>query len=137
MNKYLFLSLMILSYGAYAKNTDVEATEALTVERSVSSDVELSYPNDDNINPKVSDFEVLNYVLMSNEVGERWGVITLTNLSYGRREFDQDHLLALFADGSRTKPLEYKLDFKGNETKTVTVSFGKSKFPILTIYSSN
>ena len=87
--------------------------------------------------PKKGDFEIVNYVLMSNEIGERWSVITLTNLATGNRTLDQEHLLGLFADGSRINPLKYKLNFEGKETQSITVSFGDHKFPILNIYSSN
>jgi hypothetical protein len=74
---------------------------------------------------------------MSNEIGERWSVITLTNLSTGNRNLEHEYLIALFADGNRTNPLEYKLNFEGKETQTITVSFGEHQFPILSIYSSN
>ncbi|PKG80915.1 hypothetical protein CXF85_21175 [Colwellia sp. 75C3] len=117
--------------------TQAEAIEVLTVDRSISKSIQLSFPNDINIKPKKGDFEIINYVLMSNEIGERWSVVTLTNLSSGNREFSHDHLIALFADGSRISPLQYKLNFKGQETQSITVSFGVHKFPILSIYSSN
>ncbi|NQZ80904.1 MAG: hypothetical protein HRT52_07795 [Colwellia sp.] len=132
MAQFLFLALISLTWIAQAKSTEV-----LSVDRSVTNNINLFFPNERNIKPKAGDFEIINYVLMSNEVGERWGVITLTNLSNGSRELDQDHLLALFADGSRQPPLEYKLNFKGKETQSITVSFGQSKFPILSIHSSN
>lgn len=109
----------------------------LNIDRSVSKTMDLSFSNDENIKPKEGDFSVENYVLMSNEYGERWSVITLTNLSSGNRMLDQDHLMALFADGSRHSPLEFKLYFKGRETRSITVLFGRFKFPVLTIYSSN
>jgi hypothetical protein len=132
MFKYLFPVLILMPWLIQA-----EAIEVLTVDRSISKSIQLSFPNDSNIKPKKGDFEIINYVLMSNEVGERWSVITLTNLSSGNREFSHDHLIALFADGSRISPLEYKLNFKGQESQSVTVSFGVHKFPILSIYSSN
>ncbi len=132
MTRYIFLALMVFSCGIQAEDTD-----ALTVDRSVPNNIELSFPNDNSIKPKPGDFEIVNYVLMSNEAGERWGVITLTNLSSGSRELDRDHLLALFADGSRNNPLDLSLGFKGHETQTITVSFGEYKFPILSIYSRN
>lgn len=109
----------------------------LNIDRSVSRDIQLSFPNDEDTKPKAGDFKVVDYVLMSNEYGERWSVITLTNLSSGNRMLDQDHLMALFADGSRHEPLKFRLLFKGHETQSVTVLFGRYKFPILTIYSSN
>ena len=132
MKKYLVLALMVFSSAIQAEDTEV-----LNVDRSVANNINLSFPNDNNIKPKSGDFEIVNYVLMSNEMGERWSVITLTNLSSGNRDLEQDHLMALFADGSRKSPLQYKLNFKGKETQSITVSFGEYKFPILSIYSSN
>lgn len=132
MFKFIFPVVMLFSWAVQAQDTEV-----LTVDRSVSNNIHLSFPNDNNIKPKKGDFEVVNYVLMSNDVGERWSVITLTNLSSGNRDLEHDHLIALFADGTRISPHEYKLGFKGNETQSFTVSFGMHKFPILSIYSSN
>ena len=61
----------------------------------------------------------------------------MTNQSSGRRELEAKHLVALFADGSRHNPTEFKRTFKGNETQSITLNFGESKFPILSIYTRN
>ena len=100
----------VIEYGFVGPT---EVREILSVDRSVTSSINLSFPNDNNIKPKKGNFEIVNYVLMSNDIGERWSVITLTNLSTGNRNLEHGHLIALFADGSRTSPLEYKLYFKG------------------------
>nr|WP_235575973.1 MULTISPECIES: hypothetical protein [unclassified Pseudoalteromonas] len=118
-------------------NVFAAQNNVLNVDRAIPNSMQLSFPNDNNITPKKSDFSIVNYVLMSNEEGERWAVITLTNLASGKRELNQDHLLALFADGSRLTPNEFKLGFNGNQTQSVTVSFAEYKFPILSVYSSN
>jgi hypothetical protein len=119
-----------MTFTSIASEADV-----LTVDRVVSTNLELAFPNDKNLRPKPSDFELVNYVIMSNELGERWAVLTLTNNSAGNRTLEQDHLMALFADGERKNPLELKLNFEGRETQSITVSFGESKFPILSISS--
>ncbi len=131
MFAYVFIALTFVSFTASADD------DILNVDRSVSKSIQLAFSNDNNITPKKSDFEVINYVLMSNENGERWSVITLTNLSHGERSINQEHLLALFADGSRSEPLVFTSNFKGKETQSLTLSFGENKFPILSIYSSN
>ena len=129
----LIVALMAFSvFGCLATENDV-----LSIDRSVNNDVGLYFPNDKNIQPKFSDFKILNYVLMSNETGERWAVVTLQNLSSGNRVFVDDQLLALLADGSRISPNEYKLSVKGSETVSVTISFGESKFPILAVYTNH
>lgn len=130
MHKYIISAFIFMAFTSHANESEV-----LTVDREVSNNVELAFPNDKGLKPKSSDFELVNYVIMSNEQGERWAVLTLTNTSTGNRMLEQDHLMALFADGTRRKPLELKLNFEGRETQSLTVSFGESKFPILTISS--
>ena len=128
MHKFLVLVFILLSFSIYA-----DETETLIVDRVIANNLELAFPNDKNIKPKSSDFELINYVIMSNELGERWAVITLNNTSTGSRVLENEHLMALFANGKRTSPLEFKLSFAANETQSITVSFGHNKFPILSI----
>ncbi|WP_039988652.1 hypothetical protein [Paraglaciecola arctica] len=132
MHKIIILALVFMAFTSVADEADV-----LTVDRVISTNLELAFPNDKNLRAKPSDFELVNYVIMSNELGERWAVLTLTNTSAGNRTLEQDHLLALFADGERKNPLQFKLNFEGRETQSMTVSFGESKFPILSISSRN
>lgn len=130
VKKYIIPALFFIAFASNAKETEV-----LTVDRVVSNNIILSFPNDQNLKAKPSDFKLVNYVIMSNDIGERWAVLTLTNTSSGNRVLEQDHLLALFADGTRKMPLAIKLNFEGRETQSLTVSFGESKFPILSISS--
>jgi hypothetical protein len=130
VHKYIISAFFFMAF-----NSNANEPEVLTVDRVVSKNVELAFPNDKNLKPKSNDFELVNYVIMSNELGERWAVLTLTNTSTGNRMLEHDHLMALFADGERKNPLELKLNFEGRETQSITVSFGESKFPILSISS--
>lgn len=129
---FLTIQLMCITFISNANETDV-----LTIDRVVSNNIALAFPNESNQQPKFSDFEVNNYVTMSNELGERWAVITLTNTSTGNRVFEEKHIMALFADGKRKNPKTLKLHFEGKETQSITVLFGQSKFPILSIHSNN
>ena len=128
MIKAWILMLVILSSSVLANTENV-----INVDRAIPNSLHLAFPNDANITPKKGDFNVLNYILMSNNEGERWAVITLTNLSTGNRELNEDHLLALFADGTRLAPLAFTLSFKGNETQSVTVSFAEYKLSLIHI----
>ncbi|MBV1908094.1 MAG: hypothetical protein KUG78_02170 [Kangiellaceae bacterium] len=128
------ISLLIL--GVISSLVIAEEERVLSVDRSVSSNLNLEFPNENKIAPQASDFQVVNYVLMSSDDGERWAAVTLSNLSAGSRTFENEHLLALFANGSRRPPNVGKLNFFGGEMQTITLSFGKSRFPILQIYSS-
>ncbi len=131
MYKFILLALLLISFKGYSSED-----EALTIDKVVTSNFELSFPNDKNIKPQGSDFELINYVVMSNLIGERWAVLTLKNKSAGNRMLEKQHIMALFADGSRNYPAEIKLNFEGKETQSITVSFGENKFPILSIQTS-
>ena len=128
MDKFIFLAALLLSFHSYASESEV-----LTIDKVVSKNFELAFPNDDNAKPKSSDFELVNYVAMSNLIGERWAVLTLTNTSSGNRTLEQQQIMALFADGSKGYPSALKLNFSGQETQSITVSFGENKFPILSV----
>jgi len=121
--------LFACSFGAYA-NEDV-----LSVDTIVSNSFDLVFPNESNIQPEQSDFKVNNFILMSNEAGERWVVVTMSNTSSGRRSLTHKHLMAIVADGQRIAPIEFIQSFKANETLTLTINFGMSKFPLLSVYS--
>ncbi|QDP01028.1 hypothetical protein [Thalassotalea sp. PS06] len=110
----------------------------LVVDRGISGgDIQLAFPNDENIVPQISDFGVLNNVLMSNEAGERWAVVTFTNLATGKRSLNQKHVMALLANGERIVPYEFSEDFEGGETLSLTLNFGENKFPLLQVYTRN
>ncbi|ASJ95624.1 MULTISPECIES: hypothetical protein [Shewanella] len=132
MLKYILLTITLLSSGAVAAIDDV-----LTVDRSVSGSFQSSFPNENNTQPDISDFKVLNSVLMSNEAGERWAVMTIENLASGQRTLNQNHLMALFANGERLTPQIFKRRFAANEILSITLAFGEHKFPILEIYPRN
>ncbi len=129
MLKMMLLVLLVYSSTSYADDT------TLSIDRAVSGGVELAFPNEQNMQPEQSDFEVKNFVLMSNDAGERWAVVTLTNQASGRRTLTHKHLMAIVADGQRVIPIEFMQSFKANETLSVTITFGASKFPLLSIYS--
>ncbi|MDC8831358.1 hypothetical protein [Alteromonas gilva] len=124
--------LLVLLAFTFAANAD---EEALSVDRVVPNGMALAFPNEQNIQPEQSDFEVNNYVLMSNDSGERWAVVTLTNQASGGRTLTQKHLMAIVANGRRIGPVEFMQSFKGHETLSVTITFGISQFPLLSVYS--
>ena len=127
---YIFI-LMLFSQGLAAEDT------VLSIDREVSGDIPAFFPNENDVAPTEGDFEIVDYVLMSSELGERWAVVTLENMSAGKRLFESEHIHALFANGKRRAPHEFTHSFKGKEVVSVTLQFGISKFPILEIYTRN
>ena len=125
--------LFIILFAAFTVGAIESQHDVLTIDRLVPNSVQFEFPNDKNIKPKSSDFELVNCVMMSSEAGERWAVLTLTNISSGHRILEKEHILATFADGTRKSPNEIKLSFAGGDTQSITVSFGEYKFPVLSI----
>ncbi|WP_299494786.1 hypothetical protein [uncultured Shewanella sp.] len=130
MIKYVSPILLLLSFTAASTEN-----EALNIDQVSVPASDLAFPNDRNIQPTRSSFMIQNYVLMSNDLGERWGVITIQNNSAGRRTLSEKHLLALLADGERIFPHHFSHSFKAHETQSITIAFGENKFPILSIYT--
>jgi hypothetical protein len=126
--KAILILLFLLSSTTFANEKEV-----LTVDRVISHNIELAFDNDKNEKPKLSEFELVNYIVMSNELGERWAVVTVKNNASGNRILENDHLMALFANGERSNPTSLKIIFDAKETKSLTVSFGENKFPILSV----
>lgn len=123
------LFLLFISFSC------ASADDVFNIDRVVSDKVDFEFTNNYEIQPNISDFAVVNYVVMSNENGVRKAVVTLKNLSSGSRIFQSEQMLALFADGERRSPEPYKQKFKREETISMTLSFGQRLFPILQIYT--
>ncbi|WP_227992589.1 MULTISPECIES: hypothetical protein [Shewanella] len=133
----LVLIASLISFSSFSANKpdDNNLSDVFNVDRIVSDNVELNFINDGDIQPKISDFIVVNYVLMSNEKGDRRAVVTLENQSSGSRIFKSDQVMALMGDGRRLSPHTYKQKFKRGESISMTLSFGNNKTPILQIYT--
>lgn len=105
----------------------------LMIDQMPDKNVQLAFPNEANIQPKSGDFSVISYVPMSSEDGDRWAIVTLKNTSSGSRILESQYLIGLFADGARRTPLEYKQTLNGGETVSITLAFGRHKFPLLSV----
>ncbi|REL27123.1 hypothetical protein DXX93_11470 [Thalassotalea euphylliae] len=129
------LLLVVLLFLAFFKISAFANQQALNIERLIPENFELAFPNEQNRQPRKSDFAIVSYALMSNQAGERWAVVTIRNLASGWRMLDQKHILALTANGERISPLDIEQHFKAEETLSLTINFGRHKFPLLSIYS--
>lgn len=128
MNKWML-------FAALSFSSITHGNEALSVETPLPSNLQLAFPNESNIQPEESPFVVESVVPMSNELGERWAVVTLRNSVSGRRTLNHKHLMALVADGTRLHPEPFTQSFLANESLSIVVNFGLRKFPLLDVYS--
>lgn len=127
--KSTLLSLLIVAFSGAASD------DALSVDRVVPADLTLAFPNDNHQQPDLSDFTVQHFVLMSNDAGERWAVVTLANNANGNRSLSDKHLMAILANGQRITPQPFTQMFRAGETLSLTLYFGDSKFPLLSVYA--
>ncbi|MEN8175452.1 MAG: hypothetical protein ABFS23_06795 [Pseudomonadota bacterium] len=83
-----------------------------------------------------STFELLSYATMSNDLGERWALITVRNVSRGMRFLKNQHLVGTFADGRRVRARNLGDKVEGAALFTKTVFFGHGPFPLVQVESS-
>lgn len=127
----------MMLFPAISHSSDSSLSQALTIDPSAPSFKEYPFNQEDDLEPRTSDFSILNQIFMSNEEGERWATITLKNLSTGQRIFSNDQLIAVFANGEKRYPGKIELKLQGAEAATHTFYFGRHKFPVLYVYVKN
>ena len=128
---------MVLLAGVKAHAGELNHKTILTIDKPGIQPEDLHFPNDENIQPEKSDIEIVSYILLSSEAGERRATVTFANTSNGQRILEKHHILALYANGERRPPLFFKQKFSGREKITLDLNFGASKFPILSVYTRN
>ncbi len=136
MRHYFSLSLvscLLASFNLSANN------QVLSVDKVALQGMQFAFDNDAKVEPKNSDFTVINTVLMSSEQGNRVAVVTIRNDASGSRIIENQHLMALFANGGRKSPLSLPdgVKLEDGEQRSFTISFGESDYPILAVYTSN
>ena len=94
---------------------------------------DLYFKDKEKIKPGSSIFTIIEKYFMSNDLGERWAVLTIQNTSAGKRLLKNVNLVATYADGSQSIAQNIDETLDGNEILTKAVFFGIHKFPILTI----
>ncbi len=134
----LFFALILILFAENSFATECQSGEysdSLIVDPIVPQTLQLHFPNEENIQPDISNFEIISAVTMSNEDGERWATLAIVNSASGRRTLSSRHLMAIFADGSRHFAQNVEHTFNAREEVTLPLFFGCSKFPILKLVS--
>ena len=105
---------------------------ALFFDRNIPAVEGLNFEDSDKWLPKASDFELINYYIMSNGCGERWALVTVKNITSGVSSLSNEDIVALMADGSkRVADIERRIE--GYTTESFLVGFGYSKIPIIKV----
>lgn len=143
MKKILPFSLLLpvmlplLGFQSAVNADDYPGRDVFSIDDPVPADLNLEFDNDDDLEPKASDFKIVSSVLMSSPAGERRATITIKNTSNHQRLFDKEHIIAVFADGSKRTPFHVEHKFSGQEQVTLLLNFGLSRYPILKVIVKN
>ena len=113
------------------------AEDVLGKERIMQFDqTKVTHPRfryENGLKPKPNDFRLREAAFMSNEIGERWAIITVENMSSGKRLLTRENIVATFADGSQANPSHLDETARAGELLTKTIFFGVRMFPILKV----
>lgn len=93
----------------------------------------LHFDKDDELEPDKNDFQLVSSAYMSNDLGERWAMLTIENSSSGQRLLKAKNLVARFANGDQAYAINLDEVLKGKQRLTVAVFFGQHQFPIVDI----
>lgn len=85
------------------------------------------------LKPMPNDFRIVEASYLSNNIGERWALITFENSSSGQRVLKNESIVATFADGNQSRGYNLNEVIKGNERLTKSVFFGIHQFPIIKV----
>ena len=137
MIKYILSLAILLALQTNSYGEGYSSNETLTIDEQTPKIINLKFPNKNNIEPKISEFQLISSILMSSRTGERWATLTIKNNSSHQRLLDKEHIVAIFANGETRNPVQVKHQFTGNEEITIIINFGESKFPILRVSVRN
>ncbi|MCG8017177.1 MAG: hypothetical protein JAY97_13275 [Candidatus Thiodiazotropha sp. 'RUGA'] len=127
----VIFSLLLLMFALTIQAEEIPENEVLTLDDPIPGSLYLEFTDADDLLPKIGDFKIISSLFMSNQLGERWATLTILNQSSSQRLLDRHYIVALFADGEKRHPINIEHTFYGKEKITLTINFGKSKFPIL------
>lgn len=123
--------LMLVTTPGYAEDGLAEHT--LQFDPAQPQLDSLDFQQTKPLTPAKSDFKLISSSFMSNELGERWALVTVQNLSNGQRIIKNQHMVATFADGSQAYAKNLEAAIAGNAQLSRAVQFGVNKFPIVSI----
>ncbi|NOU52308.1 hypothetical protein HG263_17400 [Pseudoalteromonas sp. JBTF-M23] len=133
MKSTLLFVLLLISYQIHAQDL------VYRFDNSITKLPNNAFTNEARKYPKQGDFMVQTFFPMSTEQGDRAALVTIKNVSSGKRFLENSHVMALLADGQRITPFMNadKYAISANDTLTLTLEFGRHNYPIVSLYTSN
>lgn len=137
MNKILAsLLLYFIFFSPIIFSSEVNRHNVFSVDRPFANKNLFPFYKRSDKEPKISEFEIVNQIFLSNANGERQAVVTLNNPASSLRTLLSEHIVAVFANGEKHFPKAVKINILANETVTYTLDFGAHQFPIMYLYTN-
>ncbi len=130
----LAFALSAVAFGLPADEFDAE-DRVLYFDPALPAVGELRFQRDDDLDPDTNDFRIVHAAFMSNNLGERWALLTIENTANGQRLLKDEYLVATFANGSQAEAIGVEETVKPRQRITKTVYFGLHRFPIIAVSS--
>ncbi|RZM80694.1 hypothetical protein C3B51_11550 [Pseudoalteromonas rubra] len=126
--------LMVVSATTAAK--ELKPYRFDTMQMNLDS---LLFDRPERIKPAKSDFKVTRSVAMSNDDGYRAVLLSIENLSSGRRILEPEQLMVIYADGAaqQVSALPHKVVLEGYEQRNFTLELGANDYPVIAVVSAN
>lgn len=111
----------------------VQPGQVLQFDRVQITGKEFHFTRDPQLVPEKGPFALVESFAMSNDLGERWALVTVRNTLNSDRFLKDEHLVATFADGSQAYARNLNERLGGREVFSGSVFFGHSPFPIVQV----
>lgn len=131
----ILVTIFIITLGSLMAFSDEisSADTALHFDQPQTTLKSLNFKHEGELKPVPNDFHIIEVSYLSNNIGERWAIVTFGNRSSGQRLLKNKTIIATFADGAQAYSLNLNEVFKGNEHLSKAVFFGIHHFPIVNV----
>ncbi|MBQ4835286.1 MULTISPECIES: hypothetical protein [Pseudoalteromonas] len=133
MNYLTIFGLLIISLSSSAEE------KPYTMDSYLPPINVYEFYREDKIRPQKSDFKIKSTIAMSNEDGNRAVLVSIENLSSGRRILEPEQIVVMYANGDVTKlsSLPKKITVDGGASVNMTIELGYNIYPIISVLTSN
>ncbi len=134
MKIYLIIFILLLNpLVTFSDELSDDKNTVLHFDQPQVSLNSLEFNYDDELKPTPNDFQIVEASYLSNNVGERWAIVTFKNTSLGQRFLKNEAIVATFANGDQANSSNLNETLKGNTRLTKAVFFGVHQFPIVSV----
>lgn len=132
LNKLLVAIVIVYLSQSAAYSEKISASDTiLHFDQTRTPLNSLNFDHTRELEPVANDFRIIEASYLSNNMGERWAIVTFENKSSGQRILKNNVIVATFANGLQRNSLNLGGTVQGNTRITKAVSFGVNPFPIV------